>query len=302
MRFIAAFCLLLAAMTLAPWTSPVQAQEKDTSTATVVQDPFALYRKLGRVWVRRTTMVQQGRNFKPSYMDYEVIEVGDQHAVVRCQAVDSHGYKIDWPVATDLRVEFSATTRIAGTPVQLKVAAGEFPAVVAEAKVDDLTFKLWYATQYGGLLVKSETPLAVTELVKFHVEARPKVQSADGSDPFLTYRKEGRSWTHHVTGDMTLKTTIKNVQADSCEIVTEMFDAKGNSMGAATTMTLVFWLPDAPEDENKPVIPESTKEKVKCKAGEYDCISYDKGKTWMMEKYPGIIVKSEHMELIEFKE
>jgi hypothetical protein len=47
-------------------------------------------------------------------------------------------------------------------------------------------------------------------------------------------------------------------------------------------------------------MPKFIEKKIKTKAGEFDCISYDDGNTWMSKKYPGLLVKAETMELVEF--
>ncbi len=121
------------------------------------------------------------------------------------------------------------------------------------------------------------------------------------ADAWATYRKDGRSWTYKMTGDMKMSNTVKNVTDKGCDLVTQMYGADGKEMGPANTTPMKF---ETAAAANGPAVaaPKSKEEKVKCAAGEYESISYDDGKTWMMKKYPGIIVKSETMELVEFKE
>ena len=120
------------------------------------------------------------------------------------------------------------------------------------------------------------------------------------TDAWATYRKDGRSWTHEMTGGMKMTTTIKNVTDNGCDMVTQMYGADGKEMGAANTTPMKF--ETAAATDTKVETPKSTEKEVECKAGKFESISYDDGKTWMMKKYPGIIVKSETMELVEFKE
>jgi hypothetical protein len=79
-----------------------------------------------------------------------------------------------------------------------------------------------------------------------------------------------------------------------------MYGADGEPMGDANTTTIKFETPDAPActgGEAK----DPEKKEIEVKAGKFACISYD-GSNWMMEKYPGVIVKSDSMELIEWNE
>ncbi|MBX3473630.1 MAG: hypothetical protein KF754_04545 [Planctomycetes bacterium] len=126
--------------------------------------------------------------------------------------------------------------------------------------------------------------------------------TSETADAWATYRKDGRSWTYKMTGDMKMTTTVKNVTDKGCDTVTQMYGADGKEMGAATTTPIKFETAAAPADGKAVETPKSKEEKVKSAAGEFDCISYDDGKTWMMKKYPAIIVKSDSMELVEFKE
>lgn len=136
---------------------------------------------------------------------------------------------------------------------------------------------------------------------KDEAKGEAKEAAGDANDPWITFRKEGRSWTYKMTGDMKMTTTIKNVTENGCDMETQMFMADGTALGPSNTTTIKFELGNVPKGE-QPALPKSKEEKVKVTAGEYDCISYDDGKTWIMKKYPSIIVKSEHMELVEFKE
>ncbi len=123
------------------------------------------------------------------------------------------------------------------------------------------------------------------------------------ADVWALYRKEGRNWTYAMAADMKLKISIKNVTDDSADMETQMYDAQGNAMGGPNVTTIKFQTPQGGwGNPNGPKPPEPKEQKVKCKAGEFDCVSYDDGKTWTMKKFPGILVKSEHMELIEFNE
>ncbi|MCZ7604999.1 MAG: hypothetical protein M5U25_02790 [Planctomycetota bacterium] len=127
-----------------------------------------------------------------------------------------------------------------------------------------------------------------------------KKDEAGDTDPWATYRKEGRNWTYETAGGFTMKTTVKNVTEDGCDLENQAF-MNGNALTEPTIVPLKFTkpedVPDARVDTPKPI-----EKNVECKAGKYDCISYDDGKTWMMKKYPGIVVKAASLELIEFNE
>lgn len=123
------------------------------------------------------------------------------------------------------------------------------------------------------------------------------------ADVWALYKKDGRTWTHAMQGDMKMKTTIKNVKADSADMEVQMYGADGKEMGAANTTTIKFETPKVEATTAAaPAAKEPKKQNVEVKAGKFDCISHDDGKTWMMEKFPGVIVKSDAMELVEFKE
>ncbi|MCB9934975.1 MAG: hypothetical protein H6840_04705 [Planctomycetes bacterium] len=127
-----------------------------------------------------------------------------------------------------------------------------------------------------------------------------KKDEAGDTDPWATWRKEGRNWTHELAGGMTMKTSVKNVTEDGCDMETQVF-MNGNALTEPIITPLKFTkpedMPEAPKDAPKPI-----EKNIECKAGKFDCISYDDGKTWMMKKYIGIVVKGESMELIEFNE
>ncbi|MCB9894756.1 MAG: hypothetical protein H6839_09920 [Planctomycetes bacterium] len=126
-------------------------------------------------------------------------------------------------------------------------------------------------------------------------------KEGDGEiDPWAAYRKEGRNWTYEITGGFKMKTTIKNVTDDGCDMETQMY-MNGQAMGPANTTALKFETAERGSGEMPPA-PKSIEKEIECKAGTFEAISYDDGKTWMMKKYPGIIVKSEAMELVEFNE
>jgi hypothetical protein len=123
---------------------------------------------------------------------------------------------------------------------------------------------------------------------------------SDEPDAWVLYRKEGRNWTYKMQGGITMKTTVKTVKDDYAEIETQVFMG-GNAMGDPTVSKIEFSRPRTPKGE-VPEAPKSIEKEVECKAGTFLCISYDDGDTWMHKKYPGLIVKSEFMELIEFNE
>lgn len=121
-------------------------------------------------------------------------------------------------------------------------------------------------------------------------------------DMWATWRKEGRNWTYKMAGGMKYTMTVKNVKEDSADLESQTYDAEGKAMGPAHTFTMKFENPQpAPGGRVEPPR-KSIEKKVKCEAGEFDCISYDNGSMWLMKKYPGIVVKSEQVELIEFNE
>lgn len=129
-------------------------------------------------------------------------------------------------------------------------------------------------------------------------EKKDEAKAVEVTDPWLLYRKEGRNWTHEIAGGMKMKATIKNVTEKGCELETEIF-VNGNAIGDPTIAKIEFRTHD-PEEGIE--LPETIEKQIECKAGKFDCISYDGGNVWVHKKYPGLVVKAQSMELIEFNE
>lgn len=121
-------------------------------------------------------------------------------------------------------------------------------------------------------------------------------------DPYALWKKEGRNWTHEMTGGMTMKTTIKKVADDHAVQEIQMYFADGSAIGDPTETKIEFMTAEVPEGEEAEDAPKPLEKKIECKAGTFDCLSYDGGKWWVHKKYPGLIVKGESMELVEFNE
>lgn len=127
-------------------------------------------------------------------------------------------------------------------------------------------------------------------------------EADDSSDPYRLYKKEGRKWTHEIAGGMKMTTEVVKATKESATISTTIFTAAGDRIGEPSEYEIEFAVPEVDDDAPQPEPPKSIEERIKSKAGEFDCISYDEGKTWMSKKYPGLIVKAEMMELVEFTE
>ncbi|MBZ0135812.1 MAG: hypothetical protein K8I27_05525 [Planctomycetes bacterium] len=155
----------------------------------------------------------------------------------------------------------------------------------------------WYKTLED--LTKAHDDVAVTDKTTASGDGET-AEAEEVDDPYALYKKEGRNWTHELTGGMTMKTTVKEVTKEGATLETQVF-MKGEPLGDASTYEMEFTTAEGVEDSGvEPVKP--IEKEIECKAGTFDCVSYDEGKTWLHKQYPGLIVKAQAMELVEFNE
>ncbi len=135
------------------------------------------------------------------------------------------------------------------------------------------------------------------------------------ADAFAGYKKQGRLWLVKSTTKMDgmdpmvtyTKTEITKVEADHAIMTMWTLDKDKKPMaGMEKGNETKIEFKKAEPVKCAPAPKEPKKQKVKVEAGEFDCVSYDDGKMWMMEKYPMVMVKGDmgqtQMELVEFKE
>lgn len=126
---------------------------------------------------------------------------------------------------------------------------------------------------------------------------------AAAADPYALYKKKGRNWTHKTAGGH-MKVEVVELAEDHAMTKTWMLDADKKPMAGMPE-------PEPTKVEFKTAegtgtatgeAKEPKKETVSAAGKDWKCVSYDDGKTWMAEDMPGLIVKSEHMELVEFND
>lgn len=128
------------------------------------------------------------------------------------------------------------------------------------------------------------------------------------SDPYALYKKKGRNWTHkmEVAGNVShSKTEVVELADDHAMITTTMLDKDKKPMEGMpepTPTKIEFKTAEPVADTGGAKPAEPKKETVKAAGKDWKCVSYDDGKTWMAEDMPGLIVKSEMMELVEFND
>ncbi|MBZ0135813.1 MAG: hypothetical protein K8I27_05530 [Planctomycetes bacterium] len=258
---------------------------------------MALYDTAGRSWSHRVIHWSRGESPYVVRMHAVVDSLEDERAQVTTTHSD------DW--GTDN--ETTETYELTNVPDGLKSWAGKNLAVETldmgfrkfecrkhVSEEDGVRVTTWVSTEFHPLMVKQTvfgaTDYTVCKLTSFN----------DGKvDPYLLYRKSGRSWTIELAGGMKMKSTITGVTEEHANMQTELFKADGTSLAPATETQIKFQIVEsAPEEMPDPAVP--TEKKVNCQAGEFDCISYDNGDTWVLKQYPGVIAKGPAMELVEF--
>lgn len=128
-------------------------------------------------------------------------------------------------------------------------------------------------------------------------------EKAAAADPYALYKKKGRNWTHKTAAGH-MKVEVVELAEDHAMTKTWILDADKKPMAGMPE-------PEPTKVEFKTAegtgtatgeVKEPKKETVKAAGKDWKCVSYDDGKTWMAEDMPGLIVKSEHMELVEFND
>lgn len=133
--------------------------------------------------------------------------------------------------------------------------------------------------------------------------------SGNADDAYNLYRKKGRSWTlKSSTGGMEIyiKTEVIEVGKDFAKVQTSMLDKEGKPfMGMQPTESKIDFVKSNGETEEPEGLTKVEKT-ITVEAGEIECIGYKMGdqevQAWMHKKYPGLLVKAETLELVEFNE
>lgn len=144
------------------------------SGAAAANDPYALYRKKGRNWTMKTVVNIQGMDPMVTYMKTEVVEVAEDHAMVKFWMMDKDKKPFaGMPEPESTKIPFTAPGEPAGNPDDpegmvrrvetIKVEAGEFECDFVQ--INDM--KTWTSRKHPGLLVKSETSQVTSELVEY---------------------------------------------------------------------------------------------------------------------------------------
>lgn len=290
--------LWIAVLLLIVGASGIVAQDEEPK---IELDPniklMALYDTPGRSWTYRNITWTRGDSpyVETEHVGVEINENGT--AKVTSEISDDWGNStrtskmIDPSAAPDDLKKFADKY----LPVQtLDMGFRKFECRRLKVEDGNTRTTTWVSTEFHPLVVKQTTfagdDHVIKKLTTFH----------DGKiDPWLLYRKEGRSWKHEFAGGMSMKTSIKNVTSEGCEMETMMFMADGSSMADPTVTKIEFRTAEGVGDPDYEP-PQPIEREVECKAGTYACLSYDDGNTWMLKHYLGIIVKSEGMELIAF--
>lgn len=137
-------------------------------------DPFFLYKKKGRKWKHKSVTRIEGMDDMVSYIEYEVTEVAENHAVYRTTFHDKDDKP--WPGVepTETRIEFKTWDASSDDPYEdpaaiplveetIKVKAGEFKCLRYEQR----GHKSWSSVKYPGLLVKMTSEQTEMELIEF---------------------------------------------------------------------------------------------------------------------------------------
>lgn len=139
-----------------------------------VVDAYALYRKKGRNWTMKTVVNIQGMDPMVTYMKTEVVEVAEDHAMVKFWMMDKDKKPFaGMPEPEPTKIQFTAPAEPGGNPDDpegmvrrvetIKVEAGEFECDFIQ--INDM--KTWTSRKHPGLLVKSESEQFTNELVEY---------------------------------------------------------------------------------------------------------------------------------------
>jgi Ca2+-binding EF-hand superfamily protein len=148
----------------------------DNSGGEINKEAFALYTKVGRSWMTRTTANYGGFEVV-SYTRTEVLEVGDDYAKIKVTSLDKD--KKEMAPGMETRISFRVASGTGGTAPEVKtedetitVEAGEYECVKTTVDTAGMKTSSWTARKFPGLLVKSTSEGAggksSTELVEFN--------------------------------------------------------------------------------------------------------------------------------------
>ena len=141
-------------------------------------DGFALYRKQGRTWMHKTTMVVGTMKIE-NYMKWEILEVTETHATYKLSMLDADKKET---YSSESKIEFNTPKPAEGgetpespaietTEETVTVEAGEFDCTVYTSTANGTTTKTWLSKKYPALVIKMEMTGAVKssqELIEFN--------------------------------------------------------------------------------------------------------------------------------------
>ena len=286
---------IVATLLLFALVPDVVAQEEEPK---VEVDPaitlMSLYDTPGRSWSYR--IVSWTRGDSP-YVESETVEIRKEGGSILVKSFRTD----DWGNSTRSSKTVPALSarhkEMAGIdlPVEsLDMGFRKFECRRLSEEDGETQTTTWVSTEFHPLVVKQ------TVFSGNDYEIRKLRSFNDGTtDPYQLYRKEGRSWTLEMAGGMTMRSTILSVTDEHAEMQTQMFNADGSSLAPATVTKIPFISAEGGGGDaiEMPLPIESL---VSCKAGDFNCISYDDGDTWMLRDFPGVIAKSSGLELTEF--
>lgn len=139
------------------------------------KEAFALYTKVGRSWMTKTT-ANYGGFETVSYSKIEVLEVGDDYAKIKITSLDKDKKEV-FP-GMETKVSFRVASGSGGTAPEVKteeetvkVEAGEYECLKVTVEAAGTKTTSWTAKKFPGLVVKSVSEggggKSSTELVEF---------------------------------------------------------------------------------------------------------------------------------------
>jgi hypothetical protein len=141
---------------------------------------FALYTKEGRSWTVKHTVKMSGMEDMVSYIQTDVVKVGDDYAEIKMTMLDKDKKPNTSMGDPTVKISFRVP-KATGTPKEapkvetkdgtVKVEAGEFECTVTTVETNGYRTTAWVSKKFAGLLVKSSTTGSgsetVSELVEF---------------------------------------------------------------------------------------------------------------------------------------
>jgi hypothetical protein len=133
-------------------------------------DPYMLYKKVGRSWTIKNVIKIEGFDDNVSYTKTEVVKVTENDATYKMTMLDADKKPYAGMEPMELSIKFvvpGATSndapKIETKDETIKVEAGEFECTLTEMA----GIKTWMSKKYPGLMVTSEHASGYSELIEF---------------------------------------------------------------------------------------------------------------------------------------